>query len=125
MDRGLSHFRIESPYSNSGTAKDLAYLLVHDTLDGLADLQATELATPLVHPVGVDDHYMLSKYFYTKAEYGQSQLELQTWNYLEHRSLDYRQLQNLCDDVKDWGVLERFYYIPILLFLLQAAIRGL
>ena len=125
VHHGLSHFRIESPYSNSGTAKDLAYLLVHDTLDGLADLQATELATPLVHPVGVDDHYMLSKYFYTKAEYGQSQLELQTWNYLEHRSLDYRQLQNLCDDVKDCGVLERFYYIPILLFLLQAAIRGL
>jgi len=125
VHNGLSHFRVESPYSAEGSSKDLAYLIVNQNLDGFGEISPENLGTPLVHPVGTDDCYILSRFFYKDADYGQSELELQTWNYLKHLSLDYSKLKLLCDDVKDWGELEIFYYVPVLLFLLQAAIRGL
>lgn len=80
---------------------------------------------PPIHSVLVDDFYVFSEKFYTKAQQGQSKLELLVWDYLNNRALDNRLLVALCDDQHTWGALERFYYVPVLLILVRAAIRSI
>lgn len=121
----VNEYRLDSPYSSSESAAiDLKYLFYRKVLNGLDDIKPSDLYIPLIHPVGIDDYYILSEYFYNKAQYGQSRLELQTRAYLEHKALDCGALVELCADVCNWGKMERFYYIPVLLFLIGAALRG-
>ena len=69
---------------------------------------------PYVHPVTIDDHYVLSESFYTQST-GMSLLESLTSNYLKKEAMDVNRLHALAMRCKGFGRLEQFYYIPIIL----------
>ena len=77
-----------------------------------------------IKPVALDDYYVFSQAFYQKAEQGQSKLELAVWQYLTRQPANTSELLAMLDDSENWGDLEVFYYVPILLVLIRAAIRG-
>ena len=92
--------------------------LVSDTqLDG-------DTGIPTIHSVLKDSNYVLSEAFY-KDTNGKSLLEVLTRQYLDRKAIDPAALVKVCSDYKNWGGLERFYYIPILLILITAIIRDM
>lgn len=78
--------------------------------------------TRYIKPVLYDDYYVLSHDFYNDTN-AQSVLEVMTRNYLENKANNVEHLKLLVDDAVNWGGLERFYYIPILLMLIRGVIR--
>lgn len=74
---------------------------------------------PLIHPVVFDDYYVFSQGFYTQDSSKQSLLENLVIRALHHQEFDDEDLFQLCENVMTWGALEQFYYIPILMMLLQ------
>jgi hypothetical protein len=78
---------------------------------------------PLIHPVLIDDYYVLSDAFYNNLEGQQSQLELCVKDYLFNRALDQKTLLAFCDTWHGWSRLAMFYYTPIVLILIRAALR--
>lgn len=100
--------------------RSLNDLLTTNTLNGLPYDGA-----PMIHPVLVDDHYVFSQAFYDQVSPGQSRLELCVRDYLDGKALSTPLLLALCETAHAWGGLERFYYIPILLILIKAAVRSL
>lgn len=97
-----------------------------------AELQALDLYQSLeepqlpagIHPVTVDDYYVLSRAFYESLP-GQSLLEVLIWQALNGEALNLVALQGLCQDALRWNSLERFYYTPLLLTLLRIYPRSL
>lgn len=78
---------------------------------------------PLIRPTTLDQYYVLSNAFYTESETEQSVLEVQTNNMLNNRAVNMSELYRLCDDHKNWGLLDQFYYTPILMILLKYNLR--
>jgi len=78
---------------------------------------------PMFHRLLKDDYYVLTQAFYESAPVGQSLLELLVNDLLAARALDRAKLFSLCDAVRRLGRLEEFYYIPLLLILLNVALR--
>lgn len=74
----------------------------------------------LIKPVTVDNHYVLSQAFYEDTE-EQSVLEGMVWQYLRRQAIDTAKLVQMARQYTRWGVLEQFYYIPIVLQLLRQA----
>jgi hypothetical protein len=89
------------------------------------DLDTNELNPAAIKAVLCDDFYIFSQAFYDQATSGQTLLELCVQRYIDGKALDARVLDALSDSVPAWGLLERYYYIPILLVLIRAYIRGL
>jgi len=79
----------------------------------------------LIHRTDVDDYYILSEAFYMQAPTGQSLLELQVSTFLKRKDVDQVALVHLIHDMHTWGAMERFYYTPLILVLIHAAIRGI
>ena len=79
---------------------------------------------PLIHPVTIDDGYVLSKAFYTNTE-GRSQLEVLVDTLVNRKPIDATVVTRLIDDCMNWTNLERFYYQPILMFTMLLYIRRL
>jgi hypothetical protein len=102
--------------SRNGSLEDL---IANSSLQGLPYTSA-----PLINPVLIDDYYVLSQAFYENTT-GQSKLELAVRDYLEDRAINKDLLLAFCDTYHGWGGLERFYYTPIVLMLIRAAIRRL
>ncbi len=75
---------------------------------------------PDIHPIVIDDHYVLSSSFYNKASSGYSKLETLVWQYLDGTEFNHNQFEYLLERIFDWDNLERFYYYPIVLILLKA-----
>lgn len=75
---------------------------------------------PVIHPVLIDDYYVLSAAFYNNTA-SKSVLEILTKDYLQGQTLDMKMLQKLIDKYRTWSRLEQFYYGPILLTLLKEA----
>jgi hypothetical protein len=71
----------------------------------------------------IDDYYVLSKAFYHGETGNQSQLELMVGDYLNDRALNQQTLLAFCDTWHAWPRLAMFYYTPIVLLLIRAAIR--
>lgn len=80
--------------------------------------------TPLNHRSNSDGYYILTKHFYQRTAQ-MSLLEAQVWNYLENKPVDQDIIHALVKDYHSWGSLEKFYYLPILLLLIQSIVRGL
>jgi len=76
---------------------------------------------PYIHPVSADDYYVFRESFYKQTD-DVSLLESLTLNYLKKESMDVNRLHALAIRCKGFGRLEQFYYIPIILTLLKAAI---
>ena len=121
----VTHQRLDSPYSLEAWGEmELRYAVRRKILNGLGDVPPVELFVPLIHPVGIDDYYVLTEYFYNQSQYGQSKLELQTRALIKGKKLDSAVLLELLDDVPNWEPMEMFYYIPLLSFLIRKAIGG-
>lgn len=80
--------------------------------------------TPMIHPVTIDDYYVLSKAFYEQSE-GQSILEQEVWRYVSGGGVNTPMILALIKDYESWGELETFYYTPLLLILIDSALRSL
>ncbi|WP_233874787.1 hypothetical protein [Paraburkholderia adhaesiva] len=100
--------------SRAGRLEDL---IAVETLSGLPYAGA-----PLIYPVLCDDCYVLSRHFYENDAH-QSRLELLVREYLEGRVIAPDLLAVFCDTWHGWGALERFYYTPIVLLLIRAALH--
>jgi hypothetical protein len=85
----------------------------------ITDSYVTATASiPVIHPVLIDDYYVLSAAFYNNTA-SKSVLEILTKDYLQGNALDMDMLQKLIDKYRSWSRLEQFYYGPILLTLLK------
>lgn len=80
-------------------------------------------SVPLIRPTTLDQYYVLSDAFYTESETAQSVLEVQTNNMLNNRAVSISELYRLCEDHKRWGLLDQYYYTPILIVLLKHVLR--
>lgn len=76
-----------------------------------------------IYPVMYDDYYVLSVAFYNEDRPNQSLLELSLTRALAGETLNSDDIVKLCDEVSQWGTLEQFYYIPILLVLIDYFLR--
>ena len=76
------------------------------------------------HPVLNDSAYVLSKAFYEDNDVGKSNLELLIDDYFARKEIDPVKLQRLTTTYKNWGGLDRFYLIPIVLILIRTTIRN-
>lgn len=76
-----------------------------------------------IYPVTYDDYYVLSAAFYTGNRATQSLLELSLTRALDGETLNSDDIVKLCDEVSQWGTLEQFYYIPILMVLIEYFLR--
>lgn len=82
---------------------------------------------PIIHRAMKDNFYVFSEDFYTNNRVigKQSQLELMVQDYLDDKTLSFKRLKSFCEDMSNWNTLDRFYFTPVLLMLIKAAIRGL
>lgn len=78
----------------------------------------------IIYKVNVDDYYVFSQSFYKDTD-GKSLLEILAMDYLENKAIDANKLLEIVKTYKYWGGLEKFYYLPIVLILIKASIRGL
>lgn len=113
---------------------DIASVLFNNVLNGLylndpalpiPDPVFISDEVPLVHPILMDDGYVLSHFFYTGNTNGMSKLEHMINHYFEHREVPIPVLVTFCETIRTWGRLERYYYIPILLAMLKMTQRSL
>jgi hypothetical protein len=79
---------------------------------------------PLINPVLCDDYYVFSEAFYNNYPDGQSKLELCVRDFLQGKAINRKLLLQFCDTYHAWGGLERFYYLPVVLVLINAATRA-
>lgn len=101
--------------SRAGSLDDL---IAKVDLDGLPYSKA-----PLIHPVLVDDYYVFSQAFYSDCTGDMSQLELCVKDYLAGRAINHQTLFAFCDTWHGWSRLAMYYYTPIVLLLINAALR--
>lgn len=115
-------------------AVDMASMMFNNVLNGLylddSSLPAVDPIfvseeVPLVHPILLDDGYVLSHAFYSDNVEGMSKLEYMIHHYFQHREVPIPILVTFCETIRKWGRLERYYYIPILLAMLKMTQRAL
>jgi len=73
--------------------------------------------TPNIYSVTVDDYYIFSEAFYKRIPGQLSKLESLVYDYIEKREIDFSVLHTLIIECTQWPLLERFYYIPILMLI--------
>jgi hypothetical protein len=69
------------------------------------------------------EQYVLSDHFY-KRDSEMCVFEGMVWEHIENKRADPNQLLDLTKLCWAWGVVEQFYYMPILLTMIGSAIRG-
>lgn len=79
---------------------------------------------PLIKPVLVDDYYVLSSGFYLK-DTTQSLLEVLVNDYLINKPINPITLLLLVNQYRKWDKLEQYYYLPIIMILIKAVIKGI
>lgn len=104
--------------SRKGTLKDLIDPAVQRGMQIYGN-------APLINPVLCDDYYVFSEAFYNEYPDGQSKLELCVRDFIQGKSVNRKLLLQFCDTYHAWGGLERFYYLPIVLVLINASIRAI
>lgn len=83
----------------------------------------TEVRSP-IYNVDKDDYYVFSESFYTDNFDSMSELEHLTKRFMNNDPMDPVEVLSLLDTYRDWYPLERFYYTPIVLVLIQYVLRG-
>lgn len=78
---------------------------------------------PAVVSVLSDDHYIFSSQFY-QGTMVQSQLEWIVHKFLNERVVNAGELFKVAEHYYNWGGLERFYYIPIIIAMIKYVFRS-
>ncbi len=113
---------ISYTYSPSLTRPGDMQDLASDNVLDFVNMTEYEGARPYIHPIHTNGYYVFSEAFYkNKAE--QSMLEMMTLNYFHDRHNDPIDVYRLADTYHNWGSMERFYYLPILLSIIKSIIR--
>ena len=97
---------------------------VIETLDAGTD-PAIIYPTNDIYLVTTDDYYIFSQAFYDDDREAQSLLELVVTRMLADEAISPSDIRLLCGNAPKWGSLERFYYIPIVMMVIQYVIRRL
>lgn len=73
-----------------------------------------------------DGGYVFSKNFYENGyTQGISTLEHLVYNYLSNKANDWQVIVKALENRHEWSKMERFYYIPVMLVLVIAELRGI
>lgn len=75
-----------------------------------------------IKPVLMDERYVLSDSFYTTG-IDMSALEILTLEYLNKKSINPTMLLKVIKNYRNFGVIEQYYYLPIILVLISSVIR--
>lgn len=81
-------------------------------------------AVSSIPAVTEDDWYILTSLFYHKSN-EMSLFEKTIWSYLNRYPIDTMQLVDLAQLYPKWGILEQFYYVPLVMALMKAKLNGL
>lgn len=92
-------------------------------IDGFTITSTVEAQLPYAVPVTSDPWYVFTQAFYESVGPFSSHLERLTHQMLSHEPLEKPLLQKIAREAFNWPDVERFYYIPVLLALLQVAIH--
>lgn len=113
-------------YSGSGSGSGVGNLsgTISDDFAASKNLAALDKAKKIkqIYPVLVDNYYVLSSQFYKQTN-KQSILEDMVSKFLFGREVDLVSLSQTAKNFMQWGLLEQFYYTPILLILIRGGIR--
>ncbi len=93
-------------------------------LKELAAFSFGDKIVPLIKPVTIDDYYILSEDFYKRGD-DLSVLEAQTLLYIDGKPCEATSIRLLCENYRYWPRLEKFYYLPILLILIQSMLKDI
>lgn len=96
--------------------------IIADVLDGIAYPGITLESLVPIKPVTVDGYYVLSEAFYQIDYANMSLLEVLMTQYLDNQAIGFNALFTLCKGSTYWNRLEQFYYMPLLLLLLNKSI---
>lgn len=77
-----------------------------------------DITKDTLYLVTKDDYYVLSQDFYNKTS-NMSVLEGIVWDFIEGKDIDNSQLLNITKTFTSWGLLEQFYYIPIIMIMIK------
>lgn len=69
---------------------------------------------PKIYPVLKDDYYVLSESFYKNGQV-QSKLENLVTKFIKQDTVNAVEVLDVSKDFMNWGGLERFYYIPLII----------
>lgn len=72
-----------------------------------------------------NDSYVLSKAFYSNNRQACTNFERLVLDILDDKRLNYSSVLPFCNSYHHWGRLEQFYLGPILICMIQSALRGL
>ena len=78
---------------------------------------------PLIHRAMSTGTYIFSNSFYQGDKTMMSQLERQVYTYLEGEKVSPKYIKLLIQDIPNWTAMDRFYFTPVLLMLMQSVIR--
>lgn len=115
MNKTISETQLERVNTRTGNLSEIIY-------DQTITINGNALKS--INSVLSDDHYVLSQNFYENLP-NKSVLEVLVENYFQEEANDNNVLLNLTNSVHNWGGLERFYYIPLLLALIKNSIRSI
>jgi hypothetical protein len=87
-------------------------------LDSLADFRFLSLK-----PVTHDSFYVFSSDFWKDTEY-QNALERMVRGFIRREPTNVAQLVGLCKLYRQWGLVEQFYFVPVLLVMVKNVLRG-
>ena len=69
--------------------------------------------------------YVFPSEFYDQTQEGMAKLSKLTMDYLEAKPIDVPDLLELVVKCRGWNAVAKFYYVPILVLLTKAAIKGI
>jgi hypothetical protein len=93
-----------------------------DKLVGDRELDLKSNFVVNIKPVLKDDRYIFSDSFYTTGE-DMSVLEIMTLEYLNKKAINPITLLKVIKNYRNFGVIEQFYYLPVIMILINSTIR--
>lgn len=110
----LENQSVELGYDRADQDKDYFENTIPDSDEEVDTDQRAE-----IYPVDIDDNYIFSEAFYARERTRMSMLEYMVDLYLNYEPLPVHRLIELCESSFNWAKLERFYYTPILVLLID------
>jgi hypothetical protein len=93
--------------------------LMHELIHGTVAIQ--NVSKTIISPVLSSDCYVMSEKFYND-EPVDSILEALTLDFIKGKAIDNALLSEVIQSYKNWGRLEQFYYLPIVLTLIKGSV---
>lgn len=112
-----------SPDQNFLIPQDLFSAIPVDELQGLPVPISEPM--PLIKKVLDDEFYVFSEAFYKEDYPNMSVLEMLLWNGLNNKPISFLLLGRLLDQYYYWPNLEKFYFMPVMIFLMRSCFKDI